>query len=269
MKKLALMILSSFLLLGSCSKVPVTGRQQLDIVPNNEVLSMANQNYRQFLDTNKLSTDASKTAMVKRVGSNIAAAVEKYMKDNNLQNQIKDYHWEFNLVESNQVNAWCMPGGKVVVYTGILPLTASDAELAVVLGHEISHAIAKHGNERMSQGLLEQMGGMALSVALSNKPAATKNLFLSAYGAGAEVGILLPYSRKQEAEADHLGLIFMSMAGYDPRVAIDFWTKMQASSKGAPPEFLSDHPSDQNRINEIQKEMPEALKYYNKSTSSR
>lgn len=264
MKKLAFLMLSFVLFVG-CNKVPVTGRSQLSIVPNSEMLSMSATSYKQVLDTSKLSTDPVKTAMVKRVGSNIAAAVEKYLKANNLANEVKDFKWEFNLIQSNEVNAWCMPGGKVVVYTGILPLASTDADLAVVLGHEIAHAVARHGNERMSQGLIQEFGGMALQVALASKPQATQNLFLTAYGAGSQLGVLLPYSRKQEAEADHMGLIFMGMAGYDPRVAITFWQKMQAQSKGATSELLSTHPSDATRIAKIQEEMPEALKYYNEA----
>ncbi|MCU7493688.1 MAG: M48 family metallopeptidase [Ignavibacteria bacterium] len=259
-----------FLLLAAfsleCSTVPLTGRRQLDLVPASQMLSMSFQQYGEFLKQNKLSTDANATAMVKRVGQRIQHAVEKYMADNNLSDQLKGYQWEFNLVESKEVNAWCMPGGKVVVYTGILPLTQDESGLAVVLGHEISHAVAKHGDERMSQGLLTQLGGVALQVALQSKPQQTQQLFMAAFGVGAQVGILLPFSRTQESEADHLGLIFMSMAGYDPNTALSFWQRMAAQSKGAPPEFLSDHPSDQSRINKIKDEIPEAMKYYNKGS---
>ncbi|HEX2964023.1 MAG TPA: M48 family metallopeptidase [Ignavibacteriales bacterium] len=259
-----------FLLLAvfslECSTVPLTGRRQLDLVPASQMLSMSFQQYGEFLKQNKLSTDANATAMVKRVGQRIQHAVEKYMADNNLSDQLKGYQWEFNLVDSKEVNAWCMPGGKVVVYTGILPLTQDESGLAVVLGHEISHAVAKHGDERMSQGLLTQLGGVALQVALQSKPQQTQQLFMAAFGVGAQVGILLPFSRTQESEADHLGLIFMSMAGYDPNTALSFWQRMAAQSKGAPPEFLSDHPSDQSRINKIKDEIPEAMKYYNKGS---
>lgn len=268
MKKLAL-IVSAIFLFVSCHKVPVTGRQQLDIVPNDEMLALANTNYTDFLKENKVSGNADQTAMVKRVGQNIAGAVDRYFTQNNLKKELKGYNWEFNLVESNEVNAWCMPGGKVVVYTGILPLTQNDAGLAVVLGHEISHAVARHGNERMSQQLVTQMGGVALQVALKDKPAQTQNIFMAAYGAGSTVGVLLPYSRLQESEADRLGLIFMAMAGYDPRVATDFWKRMAAQSKGAPPEFLSTHPADDTRIKDIEKHLPEALQYYNKAMSTK
>ena len=201
--------------------------------------------------------------MVKRVGVNIQRAVETYFAQNNLSKELKGYAWDFNLVESPEVNAWCMPGGKVVIYTGILPITQDETGLAVVMGHEIAHAIAQHGNERMSQGLLQQLGGVALSVALKDEPALTQNLFMAAYGIGTTVGVMLPFGRKHESEADRLGLIFMSMAGYNPNAAVDFWTRMSAMKGGAqPPEFLSTHPSDATRIADIKKHLPEALKYY-------
>lgn len=246
----------------SCSTVPVTGRKQLDLVPNSQMLSMSFAEYDQFLKTNKLSTDAANTAMVKRVGQRIEQAVESYMAQNNLSSELAGFQWEFNLVESKEPNAWCMPGGKVVVYTGILPLTQNEIGLAVVMGHEIAHAIARHGNERMSQGLVQQLGGVALDVALAQKPAETRNLFLTSYGVGSQLG-LLKYGRTQESEADHLGLIFMAMAGYDPQQAIPFWERMAAQSQGqAPPEFLSTHPSDATRIADLRRLMPEAMKYY-------
>ncbi len=249
----------------SCSTVPITGRKQLDLIPDNEMLSMSFQQYDKFLKENKESTDEKETALVKKVGWNIAHAVEKYFKERNMSDQLSGYNWEFHLIDNKEANAWCMPGGKVVVYTGILPVTKTEAGLAVVLGHEIAHAVAKHGNERMSQALLTQLGGVALSEALKNKPELTQNIFLAAYGVGTQIGILLPYSRVQESEADHLGLIFMAMAGYDPHEALDFWERMSAAMQGkAPPEFLSDHPSDQTRIENIKRELPEALKYYNK-----
>ena len=252
------------MLIQSCSTVPITGRKQLDLIPDNEMLSMSFQQYDTFLKENKESTNGTEIALVKNVGWNIAHAVEKYFKERNMTDQLSGYNWEFHLIDNKEANAWCMPGGKVVVYTGILPVTKTEAGLAVVLGHEIAHAVAKHGNERMSQALLTQLGGVALSEALKNKPELTQNIFLAAYGVGTQIGILLPYSRIQESEADHLGLIFMAMAGYDPHEALDFWERMSAAMKGkAPPEFLSDHPSDQTRIENIKKELPEALKYYN------
>ena len=247
----------------ACSKAPITGRSQLHLVPDSEMMSMANQQYTDFLKSNKVSTDQVHTDQVKRVGSRIASAVEKYLNEHGLSSEVKNYSWEFNLIESDEMNAWCMPGGKVVVYTGLLPVTKDDSGLAVVMGHEIAHAVAKHGSERMSQGLLAQLGGMALSTALSKEPAATQQLAMAAYGAGAEVGVLLPFSRTQESEADHLGLIFMAMAGYNPDEAVTFWERMMAQSKGGkPPEILSTHPSDSNRIAAIKKLLPEAHKYY-------
>ncbi|MFI5250866.1 MAG: M48 family metallopeptidase [Bacteroidota bacterium] len=201
--------------------------------------------------------------MVNTVGRKIQTAVETYMAQNNMSDRLNGYKWEFNLVESDQVNAWCMPGGKVVVYTGILPITKDEKGLAVVLGHEIAHAIADHGNERMSQGLITQFGGVALSELIKDKPDETKNLWMSAFGVGAQYGAMLPFSRVQESEADHLGLIFMAMAGYDPNNALEFWNRMAQQSAGkAPPEFLSDHPSDASRIDKIKEELPEAMRYY-------
>lgn len=266
MKKLKILFLSiitAFSIL-SCSTVPLTGRSQLNLIPANEMLSLSYQQYDEFLNENKVSKDAKNTAMVKRVGTNIQHAVEEYLAQNNLSNRLEGYKWEFNLVEDEQVNAWCMPGGKVVVYTGILPVTKNEIGLAVVLGHEIAHAIAEHGNERMSQGLIQQLGGAALSVALRDKPQLTQDLFLTAYGVGSTVGILA-YSRTQESEADHLGLIFMAMAGYNPGEAVNFWQRMAEINKGQkPPEFLSTHPSDETRINDIKNWLPDALKYYKK-----
>jgi predicted Zn-dependent protease len=202
--------------------------------------------------------------MVKRVGSKIKAAVESYFSQNNLAGELAGYKWEFTLIEDSQVNAFCMPGGKVVVYTGILPVTKTETCLAVVLGHEIAHAVARHGDERMSQEMLSQMGSTALEQALSKKSSETKALWMSAFGIGSQIGVLLPYSRLHESEADRLGLIFMAMAGYDPNEAIPFWQRMAASAKGKTAEFLSTHPSDATRISDIKKELPEALKYYRK-----
>ena len=270
MRKKIVFVLFSAIFLIQCSKVPVTGRNQLDIVPNGEILALADASYKDFLSQNKASSDANKTAEVKRVGQNIANSVEKYMSDNGLKKELKGYNWEFNLVESNEKNAWCMPGGKVVVYSGILPVTKNETGLAVVMGHEIAHAIAKHGNERMSQQLVTQLSGVALQVALQNKPQQTQSLFYAAYGAGTTVGVLLPYSRLHESEADRLGLIFMAMAGYDPREAIEFWKRMDdGGGAAATPEFLSTHPGHETRIKDIEKHLPEALKYYNNSKISK
>jgi predicted Zn-dependent protease len=259
-----LIVLSLSFLFTSCSTVPITGRRQLDLIPDNQMLSMSFSQYDQFIKSNKESTNQQDINLVNRVGKRISGAVKKYFAEKDLSSQLEGYKWEFHLIESNEVNAWCMPGGKVVVYTGILPLTKTEAGLAVVLGHEIAHAVAKHGSERMSQALLTQLGGVALSQAIKDKPDLTQNLFMAAFGVGAQVGILLPFSRTQESEADHLGLIFMAIAGYDPHEAVNFWQRMVDLQKGkAPPEFLSDHPSDQSRIEDIKKEMAEAMGYYN------
>jgi len=249
----------------TCSSVPLTGRSQLNMIPSSEMLAMSYQQYDIFLNENKLSTNSAEVNMVKRIGGNIQQAVTRYMADNNLSSRLNGYKWDFNLVEDNQVNAWCMPGGKVVVYTGILPVTNDEAGLAVVMGHEIAHAIAEHGNERMSQQLLQQVGAVGLMVAMKDEPAQTQAIWMSVYGVGTQVAVMLPYSRTQESEADHLGLIFMSMAGYDPHSAPEFWKRMAASKQGgSPPEFLSTHPSDQTRINDLNAWIPEAMKYYKK-----
>jgi predicted Zn-dependent protease len=248
-----------------CSTVPITGRSQLSLIPDSEMNTMSFSQYSEFIKTNKLSSNKTDVDMVKRVGVKIQKAVETYFAQKNLSKELAGYQWEFNVVESEEVNAWCMPGGKVVVYTGILPITKDETGLAVVMGHEIAHAIAKHGSERMSHGLMQQLGGVALSVALADEPELTQSLFMTAYGVGSTVGVMLPFSRTHESEADHLGLIFMAMAGYDPNAAVDFWTRMAANSGGgAPPEWLSTHPSNETRIADIKKFLPEALQYYNK-----
>jgi predicted Zn-dependent protease len=262
-KIILIAIIGIFLI--ACSTVPITGRHQLNLLPQGTMLSMSLAEYDQFLKENQLSNNQAQTLMVKQAGLRIQKAVEQYFAQNNMSDELSDYAWEFNLVESNEINAWCMPGGKVVVYTGILPLTKNETGLAVVMGHEIAHAIAQHGNERMSQGLIAQMGGVALSTALETEPAATQQLWMAVYGLGAQYGLMLPYSRLHENEADHLGLIFMSMAGYDPNAAIGFWQRMAAQKGGsAPPEFLSTHPSDKKRIQNIRSLVPEAMGYYQK-----
>lgn len=260
-----LLIAGISLVVISCSSVPVTGRSQLSLVSNDEMLSTSTQQYGEFLKTNKvIPVDDKQTQLVKKVGLNIQHAVEEYFRQHNLSQNLKGYHWEYNLVESKEVNAWCMPGGKVVVYTGILPVTKTEMGLAVVLGHEIAHAVAEHGKERVSQAMLTELGGMALNEALKTNTEQTKQIWNTAFGLGAQYGVLLPFSRTQESEADHLGLIFMAMAGYDPHEALTFWQRMAAQGGDKPPELLSTHPSDDTRIADIQKELPEALKYYHK-----
>jgi predicted Zn-dependent protease len=262
--KTVLVVLMGIILIA-CSTVPITGRHQLNLLPAETMLSMSLQEYDQFLKENQLSQNKEQTQMVKRVGLNIQKAVEQYFAQNNMSDELSDYAWEFNLVESDEINAWCMPGGKVVFYTGILPLTQDEAGLAVVMGHEIAHAVAQHGNERMSQGLMAQMGGIALSTALETEPEATQQIWMAVYGLGAQYGLMLPYSRLHENEADHMGLIFMAMAGYNPSAAVGFWQRMAAQKGGqSPPEFLSTHPSDTNRIKNIHSLIPDAMKYYKK-----
>jgi len=263
MKKRIYTLVGIVIFLLSCETVPITGRQQLNLVPSENILTMSFDSYQKFLTTHPPITDTEEARMVQRVGQRIQYAVERFFFEHNMRDRLRGYQWEFKLIPDKSINAWCMPGGKVAVYTSILPVTKNETGLAVVLGHEISHAVAKHGDERMSQGLIAQMGGMLLSDALSSSPNKTAELFMAAYGIGAEVGVLLPYSRLQESEADRLGLIFMAMAGYDPREAVDFWQRMARAKHGAsPPEFLSTHPADATRIRNIQKLIPEAKAYY-------
>jgi predicted Zn-dependent protease len=250
------------LLITACSIVPLTGRKQLILMPQDSMLAMSVQEYGEFLKQNPPSKDKAGTAMVVKVGSSIQRSVEQFFASKGMSGKLAGYKWEFNLVDNKAVNAWCMPGGKVVVYSGILPVAKTEAGLAVVLGHEIAHAVVDHGNERMSQQMLAQLGGVALDTALRERPEETRALWSAAFGLGAQYGALLPFSRVQEGEADHLGLIFMAMAGYDPREAPEFWKRMTAVGGQKPPEFMSTHPSDETRIRRITEEIPEALTYY-------
>ncbi|MCX2739852.1 M48 family metallopeptidase [Pontibacter anaerobius] len=246
----------------ACTTVPITGRRQLNLVSDAQMQSLSYDAYDQFLKEHKLSRDAQATAMVKRAGQRIQRAVEEYMAANGLSQELQGFQWEFNLIEDEQVNAWAMAGGKTVVYTGILPVAQNETGLAVVMGHEIAHAIAKHGNERMSQQLAQQFGGQTLSALAGAQPGTAQNLVMAVYGVGSQIG-LLKYGRTQESEADRLGLIFMAMAGYNPEEAVPFWQRMEAKSGGqAPPEFLSTHPSAGTRQADLKKHMPEALQYY-------
>jgi predicted Zn-dependent protease len=249
----------------ACSTVPVTGRKQLNLIPDSELNAMSFEQYEEFISTHTLSEDPVQITKVRHAGIRIRDAVERYFAEKKMSNALNSYRWEFNLVEDSTINAWCMPGGKVVVYTGIMPIAQDEAGLAVIMGHEIAHAVANHGNERMSQGLVAELGGMALAKAIEEKPEQTQNLFFAAYGITAQVGLLLPYSRLHESEADQLGLIFMAMAGYDPNEAVNFWQRMaNLSQGGSVPEFLSTHPSDEKRIKKIKELLPEAMKYYKK-----
>jgi len=250
----------------SCSRNPITGRKQFRLVPETHLQQLSRQQYSQFLTTNRVvpvaqSRDAE---MVKRVGTRIADAITRYYTEKGLSDALAGFQWEYQLVDSKDINAWCMPGGKVVVYTGLLPVASNEDGLAVVMGHEIAHAIAMHGNERVSQGLLQQFGGTALQVALLNKPTETRLLFMAAYGVGTTVGAILPFSRKHELEADRFGLLFSAMAGYDPSEAVPFWERMAKANGGSkkPPEFLSTHPSDETRITRMKHFMEEARPFY-------
>ena len=253
------------LLIAGCALNLVTGRKQLSLVNESDVQLMATTQYNTFLKENKVlsSSSNSDAKMVDRVGARIANSITKFYDSQGKGSVLEGYKWEFNTIDSKEVNAWCMPGGKLVVYTGLLPVTQNETALAIVLGHEIAHSIAKHGNERMSQAMVQQLGGMALEVALAQKPKETQDLFLLSYGIGSQVGALLPWSRQQETEADKFGLIYAAMAGYNPQEAIPFWQRMSAASGANPPEFLSTHPSDETRIRKLKQFMPEALKYYN------
>ena len=260
---ICLSLIISFCIL-SCSSAPVTGRKQIKLVPAKTMLSMSVQQYDEFLGSSKLSNDSRNTNMVNKVGLRIQKAVEEYMTMENLSKKLKDYAWEFNLVESPELNAWAMPGGKVVIYTGILSVTEDEAGLAVVMGHEIAHAIAEHGTERFSHELIVQVGSIALSAITKSKSEKVQQAWMSAIGAGTQYGVMLPFGRLQESEADHLGLIFMAMAGYDPNGAISFWERMAEMKDGeAPPEFMSTHPSDETRIRKIKELIPTAMEYYN------
>ncbi len=250
-------------LLVSCASAPVTERRGLRLVPDSELTAMSFQEYNKVLKNSKLSTDVAKVALVRRVGQRIAAASEELLEETGRGSDIRNYKWEFNLIEDDKtVNAWCMPGGKVAVYTGLLPIAQDENGLAVVMGHEVAHAIAKHGNERMSQGLLAQFGAIGLSLALARSPGVTSDIFMQAYGVGAQVGFLLPYSRLHESEADRIGLVLMAKAGYDPRSAIGLWQRMNARGGARPPEFLSTHPAPESRIRDIESLIPEAMQYY-------
>jgi predicted Zn-dependent protease len=254
-----------FFFLVACAKVPITQRKQVNLIPESQLVSMSLTEYHTFLSQHPPVMAGADADMVKRVGARIQSAVTQYMNKNGYASRIEGYKWEFNLVNSPEVNAWCMPGGKVVVYSGLLPVTQDEGSLAIVMGHEIAHAVARHGNERMSQMLVAAGIGIGLDVALSQKPQQTRNIFMTAYGVGSGLG-MLAYSRTHESEADKLGLVFAAMAGYDPNIAVGFWQRMAAKSGGAkPPEILSTHPSDQRRIADIKAYMPTAMKYYRPS----
>jgi predicted Zn-dependent protease len=262
MNKLKYINLILVFVIISCGTVPFSGRKQFTAIPSAQMISLAEDNYAQVLQNNDLSDNQEYTDQVNRVGRRISSAVEEYFRDQGRQQVLKNYKWEFKVLESDEMNAWCMPGGKIAFYEGIMPVCQDDNGIAVVMAHEIAHAVARHGNERLSQQLAVQMGGMVLSEALEKEDETTRNLAMAAFGVGSQLGILLPYSRTHEREADELGLYFMAMANYDPRGAQEFWKRMQAEGGPRPPEFLSTHPHPEARIKNMEEHMQKALQYY-------
>ncbi|WP_369048639.1 M48 family metallopeptidase [Tenacibaculum sp. UWU-22] len=261
MKKLIVLTLISFLFI-ECSTVPITGRKRLNFVSDAQILPLSFAQYKGFLEQNKISTDAAMTYEVKSVGKRISAAVDRFMRANGMTKEADAYRWEFNLIDDKTVNAWCMPGGKVVFYTGILPICANTDGIASVMGHEVAHAFAKHGQERMSSAQIQQLGGVAVAIGTaSSKNPQQAQLWNMVYGVGSQLG-MLAFSRTHETEADKLGLVFMIMAGYNGEEAINVWVRMsqRASASQAPPEFLSTHPSNQTRIQNLRAFLPEAKK---------
>lgn len=262
MKKIMAFVLVACLL-ASCSSVLISGRKQLLLVPDADVLAMSGKSYKQFIDSVPASTDRVSTALVKKVGRNISLVVENYLRTNGNEAEIANYAWEFNLVKDTSVNAFCMPGGKVVFFEGILPVARNETGIAVVMGHEVAHAVAKHSSERLSQQMMLQYGASLTDILMTNRSDAARTGINALYGIGAQFGVMLPYSRKHEYEADQLGLIFLAMAGYDPNQAIAFWERMAAKGSSRV-EFMSTHPSDENRIAKLKQMIPEAMKYYKK-----
>lgn len=266
MRNTIILLLLTALAVYACTSVAVTGRKQLSLVSNSEIIPMATQQYQEVIKKGPLSTNQEQTQMVKRVGVRIQKAVEEYMASKGLSSELAGFQWEFNLIQDDKtVNAWCMPGGKVAFYTAILPICKDETGVAVVMGHEVAHAIANHGRERMSQQMMAQYGLGTLGALMGQNPTAGNELLMQAIGAGTSIG-MLKFSREHESEADHIGLIFMAMAGYDPNQAPAFWERMSALSGGnAPPEFMSTHPSHETRVKDLQGWIPEAMQYYKKN----
>ena len=255
-------LLSILLLLSGCATVPITGRSQLSMIKNSELIPMSFQQYDEVLKTHELSENHTQAALIKKVGIKIQKAVEAYLEKEGQSKVLDDFEWEFNLIEDETVNAWCMPGGKVAFYTGILPVCQGEKGIAVVMGHEIAHAIANHGRERMSQSMITNGLLASLSLATQNNSTLTRDILLQSVGAGTQMGIL-KFSRKHESEADRMGLVFMSIAGYNPEVAPGFWERMAEVSEGPDaPEWVSTHPSNERRIQDLKKHLPEAMEYY-------
>jgi len=235
----------------SCATNPFTGKKTLALVPNSELFPTAFAQYDQFLTENNVVTGTADAEMIKRVGQRIAVAAERWLDANGHQGYLKDYKWEYNLVNDKTVNAWCMPGGKIVFYTGILPIAQNETGIAAIMGHEVAHALANHGQQRMSAGMLQQLGAVAGNVAIKDQQ--NRDIFNQAYGVGSQVGVMLPFSRSHETQSDEIGIILMAIAGYNPDEASELWKRMKANSGGqAPPEFLSTHPSNDSRINNLQ-----------------
>ncbi len=255
------------LMIWSCSQIPITGRRQFRLLPETTLMEASLTSYKHVLDTADVVYNTADAEMVKRVGKKIAASVETYLKGTKYEQRVAGFNWEFNLIQDDMVNAWCMSGGKVAFYTGIIPICKDETGIAVVMGHEIAHAIAQHGNERVSQSLALQGGGVALDILTVNKPDAARQVIQMAYGAGAQVGVLLPFSRKHESEADEMGLMFMAMAGYNPTEAPVFWDRMNNLGGQRPPEFLSTHPDPAKRQEKLQELLPKAMELYNKTKS--
>ncbi len=248
-------------LLTACGSVPFTGRRQLLLISNSEVVALSLQQYQEFMKTAPVEAGTADARMVTRVGTRIANSVETFYKNNGYESELAYFDWEFNLIADKSVNAFAMPGGKIVVFTGLLPVTQTEEALAVVVGHEVAHVIAQHSSERLSQQIALQYGG-AIAGGLMGNSQAMRELGSTVFGLGAEIGVMLPYARKQEYEADEIGLIVMAMAGYDPRVAVPFWQRMADAGGVNVPEFLSTHPSDSKRIANIERIMPRVLQYY-------
>ena len=259
--KFSFFVVVTALFLQTCGSVPLTGRRQLQLVSDEQVIALSLQQYQEFMRTAPIVRGTANAEMVNRVGTRVANAVETFLKNNGYESELEKYAWEFNLVKDNSVNAFAMPGGKIVIYDGLLPVTQTEEALAVVVGHEIAHVVAKHSVERISQQIAAQYGGAIAGGILGGS--AGGQLGQAVFGLGAQYGVMLPYARKQEYEADELGLAFMALAGYDPRTSIPFWTRMAQSSQGGrPPEFASTHPTDANRIANLEKIMPRVLQYY-------
>lgn len=252
----------------SCSQVPVTGRSQMNLIDPERMKATSTQQYEEFLENHKVVKSTEKARQLKDIGQSIAKGTEQYLRNNGYGERVASFDWEFNLVKDSSANAFCMAGGKVVFYSGILPICKDEKGIAVVMAHEIAHAVARHGNERMSQMLAARLGGIALETALAEKPRHTRNLWMRAYGLGTQVGFLLPYSRTHEAEADQMGLYFMAISGYNPRAAVNFWQRMKDKKGKNPPEFLSTHPNHDTRISEIKAHLDEAQKFYDKQGKS-